>query len=81
MSTQLAPQSQTQESPHPRALLAALRAFRRGELSTRLPDDLTGVDGQIAEAFNDIAQMVESLRDEVVDLRHAVGNEGRTQRG
>ena len=32
-----------------RLLLAALRAFGRGEFDTRLPDDLDGVDGQICE--------------------------------
>jgi hypothetical protein len=41
---------------------------------------LTGVDGQIAEAFNELAQFAESLRAEVVDLRQTVGREGRTHR-
>src|SRR5690349_7747367 len=63
-----------------RQLLAALRAFRRGELDTRLPDGLTGVDGQICEAFNDLAQFAASLSTEVVELRNTVGVEGRTHR-
>jgi HAMP domain-containing protein/CheY-like chemotaxis protein len=63
-----------------RQLLAALRAFRRGEFAARLPDDLAGTDGQIAETFNDLAQFVESLRTEIVELRQTVGREGRTHR-
>jgi len=63
-----------------RQLLSALRAFRRGEFDVRLPDDLSGVDGQIAEAFNDLTQFAGSLRTEVVELRQTVGREGRTHR-
>ena len=63
-----------------RQLLSALRAFRRGELDTRLPDGLVGVDGQICEAFNELAQFAASLSSEVVELRQTVGAEGRTHR-
>ena len=38
----------------PKLLLKSLRAVRKGDFSTRLPLDLTGIDGEIAEAFNDI---------------------------
>ncbi len=61
-------------------LLAALRALRRGEFAFRLPEELTGIDGQICETFNDIAQNAASMREEIVGLRHAVGTEGRTRR-
>jgi len=40
-----------------RQLLAALRAFRRGDFSVRLPSDLTGLDGELAEAFNDVVEL------------------------
>jgi HAMP domain-containing protein/signal transduction histidine kinase/DNA-binding response OmpR family regulator len=63
-----------------RQLLAALRAFKRGELDVRLPDDLTGVDGQICEAFNDLVQFTSALSSEVSELRQTVGIEGRTHR-
>ncbi len=33
--------------------------FGRGEFDTRLPDGLDGVDGQICESFNDLAQFAE----------------------
>ena len=35
-------------------LLDALLAFRRGDFAVRLPQDLLGLDGKIADAFNDI---------------------------
>jgi HAMP domain-containing protein/CheY-like chemotaxis protein/signal transduction histidine kinase len=60
--------------------LAALRAFRRGEFDVRLPDDRSGVDGQICEAFNDLAQLVATLSTDMVELRQSVGIEGRTHR-
>ncbi len=46
-------------TPHlnPKTVLKALRAFRKGDFSVRLPLDLTGIDGEITEAFNDIAEL------------------------
>nr|HEX4314117.1 HAMP domain-containing protein [Kofleriaceae bacterium] len=59
-----------------RQLLAALRAFRRGEFTAKLPDDLIGIDGQIAEIFNDLVHQVQVLRDEAADVSSAVGKDG-----
>ena len=36
-------------------LLRALRAFRRGDFSVRMPSGLSGIDGEIARAFNEVA--------------------------
>src|SRR3569833_1523887 len=63
-----------------RQLLAGLRALQRGEYGARLPDGLSGVDGQICETFNELAQFADALRVDVVDLRNSVGIEGRTHR-
>src|SRR5688572_18239771 len=63
-----------------RQVLAALRALRRGEFDERLPDHFDGVDGQICETFNDLAQYAAALQKEVADLRNTVGREGRTHR-
>ncbi len=35
--------------------LRALRAFKRGDFSVRMPSGLGGIDGEIARAFNDVA--------------------------
>jgi len=63
-----------------RQLLAALRSLRRGEFDVRLPDDRTGLDGQISEVFNDLVQFAGGLSDEITELRQTVGIEGRTHR-
>ncbi|MGE3632732.1 MAG: HAMP domain-containing protein, partial [Sandaracinaceae bacterium] len=61
-----------------RQLLAALRALKRGEFDVRLRDDLAGVDGQICAVFNELAQSVAELDEDVAALRETVGREGRT---
>ncbi len=61
-------------------ILAGLRSLRRGEFGIRLPDSLTGLDGQIAETFNDIALQMTALETELRDVRTAVGKEGRVKR-
>ncbi|HEY8567147.1 MAG TPA: HAMP domain-containing protein [Beijerinckiaceae bacterium] len=61
----------------PRLLLKTLRAFRKGDFSARLPLDLTGLDGEIAEAFNDIADLNRGLAHELDRVAKVVGKEGR----
>src|SRR5258706_3092855 len=58
-------------------LLWALRAFKRGDFSVRMPLDLTGVDGEIAQAFNDVVEMNTALAAEFARVGVQVGNEGR----
>ena len=38
-------------------LLNALTAFRKGDFSVRLPIDWTGIDGKIADAFNEVIEL------------------------
>jgi HAMP domain-containing protein/CheY-like chemotaxis protein len=61
----------------PKLLLKSLRAFRRGDFSVRLPSDLTGIDGEIAEAFNDIAELNGGLARELDRVAKVVGKEGQ----
>jgi HAMP domain-containing protein/signal transduction histidine kinase/CheY-like chemotaxis protein len=66
----------------PRLLLKVLRAFRKGDFSVRLPSDMTGIDGEIAEAFNDIADLNQGLSKELDRVAKVVGKEGRiSERG
>ncbi|HWO23998.1 MAG TPA: HAMP domain-containing protein [Kofleriaceae bacterium] len=60
-----------------RHILSALRAFKRGDFSARMREDLVGVDGQIAETFNELVEMVKTIRDEANDVSRAVGKEGQ----
>src|SRR5947207_5341957 len=60
-----------------RALLRALRALKKGDFTMRLPLDLTGIDGQIAEVFNDIVEMNESIASELARVCKTIGKEGQ----
>src|SRR5690349_14559204 len=61
------------------ALLQALRAYKKGDFSVRLPMDLIGIDGEIAAAFNDAVELNEMFADEIVRIRDEVGKEGKIQ--
>ena len=64
-----------------RQLLAALRAFKKGDFKVRLPDDQTGLPGAIAEAFNEVVSLMEESTEDLERISNAVGKEGRiTQR-
>src|SRR3954453_10427120 len=58
-------------------LLKTLRAFRNGDFSARLPLDWTGIEGEIAEAFNDVVSRNETLTRELDRVATVVGKEGR----
>ncbi len=60
-----------------RQLLAAMLAFRNGDFTARMPSDLTGVNGKIADAFNDIAAVSERRARETARVSRAVGKEGK----
>jgi HAMP domain-containing protein/signal transduction histidine kinase/DNA-binding response OmpR family regulator len=60
-----------------RQLLAALRAFRRGDFSVRLPVNLGGVDGELADAFNEVVEMNDRMSREFGRLAETVGRQGR----
>ena len=61
----------------PKTLLKALRAFRKGDFSVRLPLDLTGMAGEIAEAFNDVVELNQRLTASSTASREVVGKEGK----
>src|SRR5262245_31797135 len=60
-----------------RLLLDAMLAFKRGEFGVRLPSDWTGVNGKIADAFNETISMADRLNLEMARLSRAVGKEGK----
>src|SRR5256885_180289 len=46
-------------------LLKALRQFKRGDFSVRMPLNLTGIDGEFAQAFNDVVELEEAKAAEI----------------
>src|SRR4051794_15815561 len=61
----------------PRGVLTALRAFKRGDFSVRLPVGLYGLDGEIAQTFNDIVDLNQVIGDEYARVRSQVGRNGQ----
>jgi HAMP domain-containing protein/CheY-like chemotaxis protein/signal transduction histidine kinase len=64
------------ESLLPGTLIAALRALRDGDFNLRLPAGFTGIDGEIAEAFNECIARSAQLNDELARISKSVGREG-----
>src|SRR5262245_13155058 len=63
-------------------LLLALTALKKGDFSVRLPVDWVGIDGRIADAFNEIVELNEQAARELRRIRRVVGEEGKiSQRG
>jgi HAMP domain-containing protein/CheY-like chemotaxis protein/signal transduction histidine kinase len=66
-----------ESDPFSRALLSAMLSFQEGDFGVRMPSDLTGVNGKIADAFNGIALVSERRARETARVSHAVGKEGK----
>src|SRR5713226_8284119 len=60
-----------------KGLLSALRAFKKGDFSVRLPMDLIGIDGEIAQVFNEVVEVNEKVTNEFARIRDEVGREGQ----
>src|SRR5687767_10564436 len=67
------------QPPDPGVILHALQALRDGDFSVRLPGHWTGVEGKIADTFNDIASANERMCDELQRLGETVGKKGKTR--
>ena len=80
VSGQLLPTTSITDSfsdSHARQVLAAILSFRDGQFTARLPLDWAGVDGRIAEAFNQTIGNAERITGEASRLSLTVGKEGR----
>ena len=64
----------------PHALLAALQAVSSGDFSVRLRGDHTGLDGKIADTFNDIISTNQRIALELQRVGQVVGKQGKTRR-
>ena len=62
-----------------RALLSALRAVAAGDFTVRLPGDLVGLEGKIADTFNDIVAANQMMAEEMARVGQVVGHEGKTR--
>ncbi|HEX2603630.1 MAG TPA: HAMP domain-containing protein, partial [Oxalicibacterium sp.] len=65
------------ETLDPRILLAALTALKKGDFSVRMPSDLTGMNGKIADTLNEIIDNSEQMADSIASVSRVVGRDGR----
>src|ERR1043166_161914 len=65
------------ESLDKKDLLTALLALKKGDFSYRLPIDRAGIDGRIADTFNDVIEVKQKLTRELERISRVVGKEGR----
>ena len=61
------------------ALLVSLQAMRDGDFSVRLPGHWTGLEGKIADTFNEIIAANQQMEQELQRLGQVVGKEGKTR--
>ncbi|KPA14825.1 sensor histidine kinase/response regulator [Candidatus Magnetomorum sp. HK-1] len=71
------PTKKTTKDTSKKEILKALRSFKRGDFSYRMPDDLTGEDGEIAQVFNDIITLNDNICKEFDSIGKSVGLEGK----
>ncbi len=62
-----------------RELLHALQAMRLGDFSVRIPTEGMGIEGKIAETFNDIAAANQRMAQQFERVGQVVGREGKTR--
>jgi HAMP domain-containing protein len=60
-------------------LLAMLLRMRDGDFAARLPSTWTGVEGKVADTFNEIVAANEQMARELKRIGQKVGKEGRTR--
>src|SRR3984893_15733177 len=61
------------------ALLHALHAMKVGDFSVRLPSDGVGIEGKIADTFNEIVAANQRMSEQLERVGQVVGREGKTR--
>src|SRR5436190_13972359 len=67
----------TEQDQFMRELLGAMVEFRDGNFDVRMPRDLVGVAGKLADVFNDVVSVSGRRANEVARVCRVVGKEGR----
>src|ERR1041384_7967660 len=58
-------------------LLTALQRFKSGDFTSHLPADLPGIDGKIADVFNEVLDVSARRATEISRVCRVVGKEGK----
>ncbi|MBR0737934.1 HAMP domain-containing protein [Bradyrhizobium liaoningense] len=74
------PKNSDMSDPDSRAeLLLALQAMRSGDFSVRMSGDYLGIDGKIADTFNEIIAANQRMAQQLELVGQVVGREGKTR--
>jgi len=73
----MANQESTANSLDPKQLLSVLTALKKGDFSAKLPDDLTGINGKIADTLNAVIDINQRMSRELERISRVVGKEGK----
>jgi HAMP domain-containing protein/CheY-like chemotaxis protein len=76
------PKRKANGSPEPdsrQELLLALQAMRSGDFSVRMSGDYLGIDGKIADTFNEIIAANQRMAQQLELVGQVVGREGKTR--
>src|SRR5260370_36977703 len=60
-----------------RQLPDGLVGLKKGDFSARMSSDLMGIDGKIADCFNEVSELNQRMADELKRIRSVVGKEGK----
>lgn len=60
-----------------KTLLAALKSLRKGDFTTRMPEDWTGMPGKIADTLNEIIDMAAETTTEFERVAQLIGKQGK----
>src|SRR5262245_2166032 len=60
-------------------VLNALISLRKGDFGVRLPLGWTGISGKVADAFNEVTEMMSRSTVELSRISRVVGKEGKIQ--
>src|SRR5260370_26641713 len=70
----------TNGNPDPsQQLLQALQAMRSGDFSVRMTGDRLGIEGKIADTFNEIVAANQRMAQQLERVGQVVGREGKTR--
>src|SRR3954468_14725518 len=74
-----APQGANGSAAHSHQLLHALLAMRTGDFSVRMSGDQVGLEGKIADTFNEIVAANQRMAQQLERVGQVVGREGKTR--
>ncbi len=58
-------------------ILVALASLKKGDFGVRLPVTFTNTEGKVADAFNDVAELLSGTTRDLSRISHVVGKEGK----